>query len=313
MTRTITHSDEVRHRYEQVLERASVQSRYVRMNAGEQVHVLEGGDGPPLVLLHGSGASAWFFLPLLTELNGFRVIAPDRPSQGLSDPIDLPRSDYYGRSIGWLDRLFDALELDSAALLGHSAGGVLALRYTLARPSRIERLVLIGPPGLPGTRCPLPYRFMATPGVGELLSRLAPPSPKSMLRFAKFMGEEGTLANHPDLVDLFVAAARDELAVSGTTAEVRMLVSPFALLSRYGFRRQSQVRLDELRRLTVPTLLAWGDKEPLGDVTVARTVVDLIPRAQLQVLPGGHAPWLGHPTETATAVAEFVNQERTQA
>lgn len=312
MSRTISHSDEVRHRYEHLLETASVASRHVRLDTGEQVHVLEAGDGPPLVLLHGSGVGAWFFLPLLRELKGFRVIAPDRPTQGLSDPIDLPLAAYHEPLIGWLDRLLDALELDSVALLGHSAGGVLALRYALAHRSRVERLVLIGPPGLPKTRCPLPYRLMATPGVGELISRIAPPSPKSMLRFAKFMGEEETLAKHPQLVDLFVAAAKDELAASGTTAEVRALISPFALLSPYGFRRRSRVREDELNRLTVPTLLAWGDREPLGELAVARAVTELIPAAQLAVLPGGHAPWLGYPRQTATVVAEFLTQERTR-
>lgn len=312
MSRTILHSDEVRHGYEQLLEKASVSSRYVQLETGEQVHVLEAGNGPPLVLLHGSGVAAWFFLPLLRELEGFRVIAPDRPTQGLSDPIDLPRAAYHETLIGWLDRLLDALDLDSVALLGHSAGGVLALRYALAHPSRVERLVLIGPPGLPKTRCPLPYRLMATPGVGELMSRIAPPSPKSMLRFAKFMGEEEAIAKHPQLLDLFVAAGKDELAASGTTTEVRVLVSPLALLSPYGFPRRSRVRPDELKRLTVPTLLVWGDREPLGGVAVAREVTELIPDAQLAVLPGGHVPWLGHPEQAATVAAEFLTRERTR-
>jgi pimeloyl-ACP methyl ester carboxylesterase len=215
--------------------------------------------------------------------------------------------------IGWLDRLLDALALDSVALLGHSAGGVLALRYALAHPSRVERLVLFGPPALPKTSCPLPYRLMGTPGVGELMSRLAPPRPRSILRFAKFMGEDETLAKYPQLVDLFVAAAKDELAATGTTAEVRLLVSPFALLSRSGFRRRSRVRPDELRQLAVPTLLAWGEREPLGDVTVAQEAASLIPHGHLEVLPGGHAPWLGNPTETATVISSFISQERTRA
>jgi pimeloyl-ACP methyl ester carboxylesterase len=310
---TLSHSDEVRHRYEHLLETASVPSRHVQLDTGERVHLIDVGDGPPLVLLHGSGVSAWFFLPLLRELKGFRVIAPDRPTQGLSDPIDLPRADYHARLIGWLDRLLDALALDSVALLGHSAGGVPALRYALAHPSRVERLVLFGPPALPKTSCPLPYRLMGTPGVGELMSRLAPPRPRSILRFAKFMGEDETLAKYPQLVDLFVAAAKDELAATGTTAEVRLLVSPFALLSRSGFRRRSRVRPDELRQLAVPTLLAWGEREPLGDVTVAQEAASLIPHGHLEVLPGGHAPWLGNPTETATVISSFISQERTRA
>lgn len=310
MDGTISHSDEVRHRYEQLLDEASVPGRHVRLVTGEQVHVLDAGDGPPLVLLHGSGVAAWFFLPLLQQLTSFRVIVPDRPAQGLSDPIDVPRTAYHETLVGWLDRLLDALELESVALLGHSAGGVLALRYALAQPSRIKRLVLIGPPGLPKTSCPLPYRLMATPGVSELVIRLAPPSPNSMLRFAKFMGEQETLAKHPPLVDMFVAAAKDELAAWGTTAEVRDLVSPLALLSRHGFRRRSRVWPDELKRLTVPTLLAWGQHEPLGDLAVARAAASLMPHGHLEVLPGGHAPWLGHPAETATAISNFVDRDK---
>jgi len=157
------------------------------------------------------------------------------------------------------------LALDTTALLGHSAGGVWALRYALAHPERVEQPVLIGPPALPKTRCPLPYRLMATPGVGALLSRV-PPSPKSVLRFAGFMGERATLAEHPDLVDLFVVAGRDPLAVTALRAEVRELVSPFALLSPSGWRRHSRVRPDELGQLAMPTLLIWGEREPLGDL-----------------------------------------------
>jgi pimeloyl-ACP methyl ester carboxylesterase len=134
-----------------------------------------------------------------------------------------------------------------------------------------------------------------------------------MLRFAKFMGEEETLATHPQLVDMFVATANDELAASGTTAEVRELVSPYAMLSPSGFRHRTRVRPGELRRLNVPTLLAWGEREPLGDTAVALAATSLIPHGHLEVLPGGHAPWLGHPTETATAISAFASRERTQA
>jgi hypothetical protein len=64
-------------------------------------------------------------------------------------------------------------------------------------------------PTLPKTRCPLPIRLVGTPGLGRLLSRLAPPNHKSMLRLASAMGEKATLVRHPDLVDLLVAAGRD--------------------------------------------------------------------------------------------------------
>jgi pimeloyl-ACP methyl ester carboxylesterase len=306
---TQTHPIAIRRWYDHVLADGSVRSRTVAVPARGRVHLLEKGAGTPVVLLHGSGVAAGFFLPLLSELEGVRALAPDLPASGLSDQIELPRHRYHETAVAWLQRLLDALELDRVALLGHSAGGVWAFRYALAHPERVERLVLIGPPSLPGTRCPLPYRLMATPGVGQLASRV-PPSPQSVLRFARFMGERDTLPKHPELIDLFLVAGRDPIAVSALAAEVRVLVSPFALLSRSGWRRSSRVRPDELRRLAMPTLLVWSDREPLGPVSVAQSVTDLIPQARLQVLPTGHAPWLGQPAQTAAAVADFVRGDR---
>jgi len=300
-----THSAEVRQVYERVLAGASVRSRYVEV-AGDRVHLLEKGAGAPVVLLHGTGNSAGFFLPLLNELEGVRAMAIDLPGVGLSDPIDLPRKRYRETAVAWLDSLLDALELDAAALLGHSGGGRWALWYAMAHPGRVKRLVLIGVPGVPKTRCPLPIRLIAIPGLGELLSRLVPPSPKSVLRFASFVGEKATLAAHPDLVDLMVATGRDPIAAASARAEIRVLVSPFALLSPSGFRRHSRVRHDELRQLAMPTLVVWGEQDPLGSVSVAQAVTKLIPHARLKALPTGHAPWLGQPAQTAATVADFV-------
>jgi len=300
------HSVEVQQVYERVLAGASVASRFIEVGAGDVVHLLEGGAGSPVLLLHGTGNSAGFLLPLLNELHGVRAIAPDLPGIGLSDPIDLPRDRYRETAVAWLDRLLDALKLDSTALVGHSGGGLWALWYALAHPDRVTRLVLLAPPALPGTRCPLPIRLLSTPVVGELLSRVAPPSRKSVLQLARFMGEGATITGHPDLVDLLVAVGRDSAADEAAKAEFRALVSPFALLSSFGFRRRATMRPDELRQVAVPTLVVWGERDPLGGVPVAQAVTGLIPHARLEVLPTGHGPWLGEPARTAATVAEFV-------
>jgi pimeloyl-ACP methyl ester carboxylesterase len=121
-----------------------------------------------------------------------------------------------------------------------------------------------------------------------------------VLRLASAVGEKGTLASNPDLVDLLVAAGRDPITDHVSKAELRFFASPF------GFRRRSRVRPDELRQLAMPTMLIWGEYEPLGGVAVAQSVTDLIPDARLEVLPTGHGPWLGQPTRTAATVLEFV-------
>jgi pimeloyl-ACP methyl ester carboxylesterase len=243
-------------------------------------------------------------MPLLIELDGVRAVAPDLPGAGLSHAFARPQHLYFVGSVAWLDLLLDELALEAVSLLGHSGGGVWALRYALARPERVERLVLVGPPSLPGTRCPVPHRLMAAPGLGRLLFRV-PASPRSVLRFAAAMGEGTTLAEHPDLVDMFVLAARDPVAAAAFRAELRALISPFALLRRSGWGR-GRVHHDELRRVTMPTLLVWGERDPLGDDAVARAVTDLIPDARLQLLPTGHGPWLGEPALTAATILDFV-------
>lgn len=307
-----THSADMGTWYRGLLAESSVSSCRVEVPGGGGVHLLEKGVGRPLVLVHGTGTTAGFFLPLLEEMEGVRALAPDRPGSGLSDAMDLPRGRYREAAVAWLDRLLDVLELETTALLGHSAGGTLALRYALAHPDRVERLVLIGPPTLPGTRCPLPYRLMATPGVSALLARV-PPNRKSVLQFARFMGERETIAAHPKLVDMFVVAQRDPLARSASRAEVRVLVSPFALLSRSAWRRRSRVRPDELHALSTPTQLIWGKHEPLGSVTDARAITELIPHGRLHVLRGGHAPWLGQPAQAAAAIVDFVGAGLTRS
>jgi pimeloyl-ACP methyl ester carboxylesterase len=290
------HSFEVVQAYERPLAPTSVRSCYVETQARNRVHLLETGAGPPVLVLHGTVDTAGFFLPLLNEFHGVRALAPDLPGRGLSDPIELPRHRYRETAVAWLETCSTRWSWTPSRW---------GLWYALARSHRVKRLVLIGVPALPKTRCPLPIRLIAMPG-GGLLSRLVPPSPKSVLRFASFVGEKATLAAHPDLVDLMVTTGRDPIAASSARSEIRVLVSPFALLSPSGFRRHTRVRPDELRQRAMPTLIVWGEHDPLGTSSVAQQATKIIPHGQLVVLPTGHAPWLGWPTETAAAIVDFV-------
>ena len=292
--------------YQRILAGASVRSRDVALDAGGHVHLLEVGSGSPVLLLHGTGDAAGIFLPLLNELHGVRSIAPDLPGRGLSAPIDLPRHQYRERAVAWVDRLLDALALDNTALVGHSGGGLWALWYALAHPDRVKKLVLIGVPTLPKTRCPLPHRLIAMPGVGDALSRLVTPSPKSLLQFANFMGEKETLARHPDLIDLLVAGRTQPGRPPGGHGRVSPVDLAGCLADPVRVPSWCARAPDELRQVAMSTLVIWGDRDPLGSVSVAQAVTDLIPHARLEVMPAGHAPWLGHPAQIATAVLDLM-------
>ncbi|MFA9444937.1 alpha/beta fold hydrolase [Egicoccus sp. AB-alg6-2] len=304
------HPDDVHALYGR-LDGSPLTRRYIEVD-GRRVHVIEGGVGPPVVVLHGTGGPALFYRPLLERLTGVRVFAPDRPGQGLSDPGALPRRRFREAAVAWVAGLLDTLELHAPTLVGHSMGGLWSTWFALANPERVSRLVLLaGAPALPGEVAPLPYRVMGTPGLGRLVQRMAPPTAASTVRFATMVGEGATIGDHPDLIELLVATGRDPVAATTDRNEVRAVLAPHVLLVPSAFRRTFRVTEDELRVLKPPTLMIWGDREPLGSVDVARALADLVPDGRLEVYPAGHAPWLGNGERLAMLVSAFATEGST--
>jgi pimeloyl-ACP methyl ester carboxylesterase len=287
--------------HERMLGASRASGRHVEVSSGRVVHVIEAGDGVPVVFLHGSSTSSLSLLPVLERLEGVRSIAVDRPGFGLSEPAPVPRARFREAAVEFIDEIVEELELDSLALAGNSMGGTWALWYALAHPERLRQLVLLGSaPLLPGTRPPAPLRVMATPVVGDLLTRVMKPTPRTLVQLMSSLGEKATIVRHPGLIEALVAEGRDPLASAVNLAELRAAISPV------GFRQSVRVQPNELRRLSVPTLLIWGDHDPVGAVDSAQTTAMLIPEARLELLPGGHVPYLGNPEPVAELVRGFV-------
>ena len=126
-------------------------SRFVK--AGEiTLHLNEMGEGPPLILLHGSGpgATSWsnfkHNLPALSRR--FRVLAVDQPGYGLSDKPPFTREDsVFKVTSRALAGLLDELGIEKVDFIGNSLGGANALKFTLDHPTRVGKLVLMGPGG----------------------------------------------------------------------------------------------------------------------------------------------------------------------
>lgn len=300
------HTEAVRVVHARLLSEAGLSGGAVPTADGADVHVVDSGTGRPVVLIHGSGSPALFWLPLLTSLGDIRALAVDRPGFGLSDPAPPARATSDG-AVDWVGSLLDALHLASATLVGHSMGGLWSLRFALAHPERVDGLAMIGTPSLRGTRAPLPFRVMATPVLGALVARQRE-TPRSVRQFAAMVGEGGSLEKHPELIDLLVAVGNDPVAKRATHREVRALLSPWALFGGTGFRRSEQVAESVLPRLDLPTLLLWGDHDPVGGSEVARRLQHLIPGAELELFDGGHAPWLAHHERMAAALLDWLHR-----
>jgi pimeloyl-ACP methyl ester carboxylesterase len=293
------HPPRVRDRYERMTRAAVGQGRFIRRPSG-RVHVIEAGDGPMVVHLHGDNTSSLSHLMLLPHLTGVRSYLVDRPGRGLSDPDEFPRHGLRPSAVRFVDDILDALRLESAVLVGASGGGTWSVWYALERPERVRGLVMLGSaPMLPGARIPLGIRLMATPGLGQVLSRSLKPGRRVLVRMMSSMGEGDSILRHPDLLDSLVDAAHDPVAISANVAEFQALLSPL------GIRPTTRIRPDDLRRLAVPTLMIWGDHDPVVSLDSARAVADLMPDAHLEVLPAGHVPQLGNPERVAALIQDF--------
>lgn len=238
---------------------------------GRRVHLVESGEGRPILLFHGSFTSSLSNVPLVERITGARTIAVDRPGHGLSDPVAVPRARFRTAAVEFIADVLDVLGLDRATVVGDSMGGTWAVWFALAHPERVEGLALLGSaPLLPGTKPPPPVWLMSLPLIGELAARLVKPDAEKIVQLLSAMGEGGTIGRYPLLIDALVAAAHDPVAARANLDEVRAIVRPL------GFRRRMVIQPTELHRLAVPTLLVWGDHDPVGSVEVGRRVAALI-------------------------------------
>lgn len=222
--------------------------------AGISTAVLEGGEGPVVVLLHGPGESAvnwrWTIPRLVTT---HRVIAPDLPAHGASGTGDKPLDS--DDATDWLERLIAATCEEPPAVVGHVLGGAIAARFAANRPDRLQRLVLVDSLGLGRFRPSL--RFALT-----FLGFTARPRQRSYERFMSQCSYDLDKLRH-DLGDDWSSFVAYNLAMAG---------SDRASQAGHLFRKAGlpRIRPGELDRIDVPTTLIWGRHDRANRLDVAQ-------------------------------------------
>lgn len=259
------------------------------------VHYQVGGEGRPLVFLHGIGGGSDDWSKNLDYFadRGFRVFAPDLPGHGRSAPPPRrwdPRDG--GRTIV---AMLDSWDIAKTTLIGNSAGGLLALQAALVAPDRIEALVLAAPAGL-GRAVHRLLRLLAVPVAGEMLWRPWPLTGRLALR-AVFADRSQV---SPSLVDAWLARRRDP---TERKTFLRLLRQGVGLR---GLRRDL-VLLEHLQDLRCPVLVVWGREDRVVPPSHARELTRLVPQARLLLLsPCGHWPQMEQASRFNREVEAFL-------
>jgi pimeloyl-ACP methyl ester carboxylesterase len=260
---------------------------------GTIFRVLEGGSGPPLVLLHGRGHAATMWAPWLLALaRHHRVIAPDLPGFGATPAGQMrPGGGEWGLEyfIEPVTALLEALSVRSPVLIGHSLGGLIALELALRGAVAPSALVLIGAMGLgPEMTYPARAYFLAGP------ERLARALGKD------FFSRLSPLPDHP--WGRRLAALEHELAsVPGGRLIPSLAFNRLFPVVGDAFHRRA--RLSEIK---APVLLLHGEKDAAFPPSVARDAAPLFRHGRAQLLPLGHSPHLEDPERVLAEVESFL-------
>ncbi|HSI79956.1 MAG TPA: alpha/beta fold hydrolase [Solirubrobacterales bacterium] len=204
--------------------------------------VLEGGDGAPIVLLHGPGESAvnWrWVMPQLIRTH--RVVAPDLPAHGATGAPEGPLD--ADRVLAWLGDLIARTCASAPALVGHVLGGAIAARFAARRGRELDRLVLVDSLGLARFRPSL--RFAA-----GFIGFQARPSEQTYTRFMRQCAFD-------------LDALRDEMGADWeafVAYNLEQARGPNSKAAGRLFRALGLPRIppEELERIAIPTALIWG-------------------------------------------------------
>jgi pimeloyl-ACP methyl ester carboxylesterase len=222
--------------------------------AGVSTSVLEGGAGPPILLLHGPGDFAGMWMRVIPNLvTTHRVVAPDLPGHGTSELVD-GRLDADGLR-AWLSGLIERTCQSPPVLVGHVLGGAIAARFAVNHGDRLSRLVLVDSLGLARFR-PAP-KFALT-----MLAFLTRPTDRTYTRFMRQCSFDLDGLRHElgPRWDPFVAYSLER--ARGPNAKIAG-----RLFREFGIPPIPQ---DALARIEVPTMLIWGRYDRANRLRIAQ-------------------------------------------
>ncbi|RSN32762.1 alpha/beta hydrolase [Amycolatopsis sp. WAC 04169] len=261
----------------------------------QRIHVVRDGprEAPPLLLIHGSGASGTLWSPVVPALAGHHhVIRVDLPGCGQSPPA--PPYDVPAQA-SRVAAVLDELGVGDVTVVGHSSGGYVATALAEQRPGLVRSVALISCGPQPSALLPQPLilRILLSPPFGPLIW---PRRSDALIR----KGIGATAARPVEVPDEAVADLK------------RISYGTFRTILRRNTEYIAERGVPErLAALTVPVLAVFGGADPRWDPSSVRQY-EVVPGARIEMLSGvGHLPMLEAPEVISELLLSWTSRERT--
>ncbi|MDP1849290.1 MAG: alpha/beta hydrolase [Solirubrobacteraceae bacterium] len=229
--------------------------------AGVWTTVLEGGEGAPVVLLHGPAGNATHWMRVIPELaTTHAVIVPDLPGHGESQLADDDGTLDVARVVDWLRELIECTCPSPPTLVGYALGGAIAAQFAADHGDRLDRLVLVDALGLTG--------FAPTPEFGLALEEfLARPGERTHDKLWQHcaLDLDGLRAQMGEHWESFAAYNLDRARTPGASAALGGLMAQVGLPA---------IPVAQLKRIAVPTTLVWGRHDLATALPIAEAARD---------------------------------------
>jgi 2-hydroxymuconate-semialdehyde hydrolase len=257
---------------------------------GIDTYVLEAGQGPPLILLHGgieSGGAYWE--PVIAGLaESYHVVAPDVPGLGESPAAERLDTQLFNR---WFTALVERTCRQPPTVLAHSLLGTLAARFAIAHGHLLRHLVIWSAPGVGR------YRMPAGLAASAVMLGMWP-SERSLTRFARwpFHDLDGSRRRDPAWFELFFSYTLACARRAETKRTMRHLIGTCT----------RRISVPELRSISVPATLLWGEHDRMVPIHLAEAATTEV-GWPLRIMPNaGHVPQLEQPDQFLATVLDVV-------
>lgn len=261
----------------------------------------EAGDGPPLLMLHGSGpgVSGWrnYRGNLATFAEHFRCLVLEFPGFGVSDPTD--QHPMMAAPAAVL-RFLSGLGLDRVSVIGNSMGGIVAANLAIAQPNLFHRIVTIGGVG----------RNIFSPGPGEGINLLMDftdnPTREGLINWLHSMVYDRGIVTEEMIEERWALATEPKTLESARRMYSRKAMTATASAAAASDQPPYWAML---HKITAPTLVTWGRDDRVSPVDMALLPLRTLPNGEIHVFPNcGHWVMIEQKAAWESAVLAFLTR-----